>query len=501
GTYNISLEIMDFMNFTKENSTQLTVLQDIDSDNDQLFDHQEISYYLTNPNLNDTDADLLTDVEEILRYFTDPLQNDTDEDLLYDGAEILTFHTDPLQNDTDQDGFLDGEEIFTYSTNPAANDTDSDGCDDFSEVKFFATDPTILDCSPPYWDGGLVDIQANFRPGEPKFIPFSEKPKSSENMYSIPRLLYLYLCERIRNDRANTSINGSKSNFFYISALQRVSPVQILVIDAFNSTELEERVHGNTCVNILEETLESIFGSNSLSRNFSIIKYSVAENNRSWATAFEYAIAKGVDVISLSQVSSYGSIPFFDEISLCVNKYQIIFVSGTGNDNRGDPVINATNNLRYPATHPNTLVVGGVILNSQVTPSRWERWNEGIGAAGSNWGRAKIVYNNTEYFSAVELVADCHSRIAFSDYYGVSWAIPQVAAMAASILFQNLLLKPDDVRELLITSAIQITPSLYTYAEAPFNFEGWFEGWNPEVGYGMPNIEMALQLAATTYSP
>ena len=125
----------------------------------------------------------------------------------------------------------------------------------------------------------------------------------------------------------------------------------------------------------------------------------------------------------------------------------------------------------------------------------------GIGAAGSNWGRAKIVYNNTEYFSAVELVADCHSRIAFSDYYGVSWAIPQVAAMAASILFQNLLLKPDDVRELLITSAIQITPSLYTYAEAPFNFEGWFEGWNPEVGYGMPNIEMALQLAATTYSP
>ncbi|MCF2139346.1 MAG: S8/S53 family peptidase [Candidatus Lokiarchaeota archaeon] len=231
-----------------------------------------------------------------------------------------------------------------------------------------------------------------------------------------------------------------------------------------------------------------------------MLSYFVSENNRSWGTAFQYAIAQGVDVISLSQVSTYGSTPFFDEISECIEKYHIIFSAGTGNDNRGDPVLNATNNLRYPATHPDTLVVGGIIQNTHVNPSQWKHWNEGPGNPGSNWGRGVVNYNNSNYYSAVELVTDCKRHIAFSDYYGVSWAIPQIAGMAAALIYSNSLLTPSDVRILLISTAIQITPSLYNYTNSHFtNSTNWPTGWNPEVGYGMPDINLAITQALSIY--
>ena len=153
------------------------------------------------------------------------------------------------------------------------------------------------------------------------------------------------------------------------------------------------------------------------------------------------------------------------------------------------------NTLRYPSLHPDTLVVGGILYNTNL--NQWERWNEGASQPGSNWGRSSMTYNSTEYFSALELVANCKRTILFQDYYGVSWAIPQTAGFVVAILWENPYLTPSTVRTILLSTATQINPSRYTYGGAPF--AGGLDGWNAEVGYGLPNAEAALFQAAAIH--
>lgn len=58
----------------------------------------------------DADGDGLTAAEEA-QYGTDPMRPDSDEDGLFDKEEVKIFQTNPLNPDTDGDGFSDGEEI------------------------------------------------------------------------------------------------------------------------------------------------------------------------------------------------------------------------------------------------------------------------------------------------------------------------------------------------------------------------------------------------------
>lgn len=59
---------------------------------------------------NDYDRDGLTNDEE-QQLSTDPYNADTDNDGLYDRDEVKVWHTDPLNPDTDADGYLDGSEV------------------------------------------------------------------------------------------------------------------------------------------------------------------------------------------------------------------------------------------------------------------------------------------------------------------------------------------------------------------------------------------------------
>ncbi len=63
---------------------------------------------------------LITSVEE----------KDSDNDGIWDYDEVNTYHTDPLKPDTDGDGLLDWEEVNTTETNPLKPDTDWDGVND-----------------------------------------------------------------------------------------------------------------------------------------------------------------------------------------------------------------------------------------------------------------------------------------------------------------------------------------------------------------------------------
>lgn len=58
----------------------------------------------------DTDGDRLNNQEEYA-IGTDPNNPDTDNDGLFDGEEVLIYQTNPLNSDTDGDTYTDGEEV------------------------------------------------------------------------------------------------------------------------------------------------------------------------------------------------------------------------------------------------------------------------------------------------------------------------------------------------------------------------------------------------------
>ncbi|TFF94534.1 hypothetical protein EU546_04755, partial [Candidatus Thorarchaeota archaeon] len=135
----------------------------LDLDGDGLWDELEKVMGL-DPKQRDTDNDLLYDGNELLNYFTSPLDNDTDDDGLSDYEELAAFYAlglDPLADydndgkpcimdpDSDNDGLNDKQEIKGMSsvywlevikTNPSIKDTDFDGFTDWEEWAFAGPD-------------------------------------------------------------------------------------------------------------------------------------------------------------------------------------------------------------------------------------------------------------------------------------------------------------------------------------------------------------------------
>jgi hypothetical protein len=99
---------------------------DTDSDDDGLFDYDEVFVYGTDPAVADTDGDGLSDADEIQLHDTDPNASDSDSDGLTDGAEINTHGTNPNNGDTDADGMGDSWEV-EHGLDPASSSTDIAG--------------------------------------------------------------------------------------------------------------------------------------------------------------------------------------------------------------------------------------------------------------------------------------------------------------------------------------------------------------------------------------
>ena len=115
-----------------------------DLDNDDLADRNEFQNS-TDPNDADSDDDGIFDGDEVKIYFTDPSKLDTDGDGIQDGTEIgltladigadtdtVIFHpdldplatTNPLRQDTDGDGLMDGEEDLNKNGRTDNGETD-----------------------------------------------------------------------------------------------------------------------------------------------------------------------------------------------------------------------------------------------------------------------------------------------------------------------------------------------------------------------------------------
>lgn len=95
-TSSTTQQISDEELFKNKNSEKIiTTFPQTDTDNDGLFDSDEV-YYKTDTNNRDTDGDRLTDGKEIHEYHTNPLKKDTDGDGYEDAMEVKSGH-DPLK--------------------------------------------------------------------------------------------------------------------------------------------------------------------------------------------------------------------------------------------------------------------------------------------------------------------------------------------------------------------------------------------------------------------
>ncbi|MCD6491619.1 MAG: hypothetical protein J7K59_04930 [Candidatus Korarchaeota archaeon] len=115
------------------------LLNDADTDNDELIDFTEKYYFGTTPTSADTDSDNMPDGWEV-KYNLDPL-NASDSDLDNDFDNITNVNefsngTSPLSNDTDDDALTDWEEIEIYGTKPADEDSDDDRMPDGWEIQY-----------------------------------------------------------------------------------------------------------------------------------------------------------------------------------------------------------------------------------------------------------------------------------------------------------------------------------------------------------------------------
>ena len=95
--------------------------------------NQNVNNVIVDDTLLDDDFDGLSNAEEKV-LDTNPYESDTDNDGVFDQDEVEAYHTDPLLDDSDSDNLGDFEEVITYGTDPNDPDSDDDGYLDGTEI-------------------------------------------------------------------------------------------------------------------------------------------------------------------------------------------------------------------------------------------------------------------------------------------------------------------------------------------------------------------------------
>lgn len=146
------------------------ILQDRDTDNDDLPDGWEWHYFgsLQYGALADPDGDGLSNLEEYQNtlYDSDPTKSDSDGDGLSDSIEVA-LGLNPMSRDTDGDGLEDGFEIARGLKANVA-DSDGDGLNDGDEIAL-GTNPLLRDTDN---DGALdgEEVLAGTNPLDPNDV-------------------------------------------------------------------------------------------------------------------------------------------------------------------------------------------------------------------------------------------------------------------------------------------------------------------------------------------
>lgn len=140
--------------------------------------------------------------------------------------------------------------------------------------------------------------------------------------------------------------------------------------------------------------------------------------------------------------------------------------------------------VNYPGdTHPDILVVGGVLNNGK-------RCNENDTNWGSNYGELLDVMAPGENIKSTTL----YNR--YIEDSGTSFACAHVSGVAALMLSVNPSLTNVEINDLIEATARKIHSSLYSYRTTENRLNGT---WNNEMGYGLIDATAAVR-AATTFN-
>jgi subtilisin family serine protease len=177
------------------------------------------------------------------------------------------------------------------------------------------------------------------------------------------------------------------------------------------------------------------------------------------ADGIYYAVDNGADIINLSLSGSGWTQTELDAVEYALSR-GVTVVCAAGNAGPTGPD-------QYPAAFPSTIAVGATKLDQ-------------ARASYSNTGNyIDIVAPGGDSVNGVlQQTFPAGSPSSFSYEYkdGTSMAAPHVSAAAALLLSENRSLSPDDVRDVLETTAFELGPA----------------GWDEEYGHGLLDVAAAL---------
>ena len=172
----------------------------------------------------------------------------------------------------------------------------------------------------------------------------------------------------------------------------------------------------------------------------------------------------------------------------------VVLVAATGNENN--------NVIRYPATHPKVLAVGGSDQNDErkrpESPDG-ERWGASYGQDIDVVAPAVRCWTTDIQGANGYNSGNASAGSADGDYYkffnGTSSATPHVAGLAGLLKSYNPSLTNVEVRDIIERTCDKVSASTYSYAHHSHKSNG---AWNVEMGYGRVNVYRALRAASFT---
>ena len=209
--------------------------------------------------------------------------------------------------------------------------------------------------------------------------------------------------------------------------------------------------------------------------------YLYNDSNIIWA--FNYALAKGADIISCSWGGGSGTraldTAIYNAVTHGRNNKGCVVVFSSGNDNWSF--------INYPSNQNGVISVGAISqCGERKSPSSCDEETDWL---GSNYGEGLSVVAPGVKIATTTLTRRGTYTTTFN---GTSSAGPHVAGVAALMLSVNPHLTRQEVKDIIEQTAQKVRPDLYNYIDTI----GYNNGtWNKYTGYGLVDALAAVSRA------
>lgn len=250
----------------------------------------------------------------------------------------------------------------------------------------------------------------------------------------------------------------------------------------------DDHFHGTHIAGIIAATAENGIGIAGVAPEAQILPIKVLDHNSGTkkgelqlaldtiARGIIWAVDHGARVVNLSLEAPEGS-PLLLKAIRYAEKKRAVIVAAMGNNKR--------NKVRFPAAYA---MLSNLIAVSAVQPDQkvWDgsNWGKWVSLAGPGY---KIMSTlPTASTPAAQRLTDKTEDQLYGLSTGTSQAAPYVAGVAALLLSKNPNLSPQQVKHLLMKSAVDL---------------GSKKGFDSNYGMGLVNAKQAMQLLADISSP